>query len=140
MPVSTFGPGISNNWQTSGSNVPNGIGGYPELYAWYTLMNAALGWQGAARTSVGWGQNMGTGRVVSANGDLYVYAVSESESVPILRWHIANLASIHELAVTGPIGSSVKLDQVITKAIFTTGPPRRRGEERREERRERRPN
>jgi hypothetical protein len=59
------------------------------------------------------GQDMGAAQLIGVNGDLYLHVMSESNHTPNQVWHITNLSSIHEIAGTGNLGSSVNLSKQV---------------------------
>lgn len=60
----------------------------------------------------GRGENIAWGNDVTVAGELYHYISVESPAIPIQRWHLSNLQSVHEISGTGALGTSVSLTTV----------------------------
>jgi hypothetical protein len=106
MFIGQFGPQMMNDGTAT---VTNGARSSRLSGAMASQFDPKRGWQRDRALDVGEGENMGYAKLIGINGDLYLHIVSEFWQVPSQIWHISNLSSLHEIAGTGSLGSSVQL-------------------------------
>ena len=106
MLIGQFGPQMMDDGT---STVTNGTRSSRLSAAIRSRFDPKRGWQGEQSLDLGHGENMGYAKLIGVNGDLYMHIVSEFYQVPSQIWHISRLSSLHEIAGTGSMGSSVKL-------------------------------
>ena len=105
MFISQFGPFSTTRTPTGPNTIPS-----TNTPGFYSPYNPAVGFQGAQPIqALGWVENVGSVRLTTVNGDMYMFADAEGGTAPISVWHMSNQASIHELSGTGSLGQTVAL-------------------------------